>query len=315
MGSMKIAVMGAGGQGGLFGGLLWRAGEDVTLIARGPYLEAIRSGGLTLKTAGPRAFIVDIAATDVPAEVGPVDLLLFCVKMYDLETAAADAEPMVGSDTAILPVQNGITAPDRLGEIFGADRVLGGVSYHQGMIEEPGLISYGGLSGKLYLGELGGGAGPRVERIQQTLEGAGIDSEVHLNIRVAMWEKLVLICATGGVMAYYRKSIGPVLESGEGRELLLGVMNEAEAVGRARGIELPEASAERNLAFIEHNMAPETRSSQLEDLLAGRRLELEWLNGEVVRLGRQLGVPTPLNSRIYEALEPHEGGVAGAWGL
>lgn len=307
---MKIAVMGAGGQGGLFGGLLWRAGEDVTLIARGPHLEAIRTRGLTLKTAGPKAFIVDIPATDDASAVGPVDLLLFCVKMYHLEAAAAGARLLVGPETVILPVQNGIGAPDRLGEVFGAGKVLGGVSYHQGTLEEPGLISYGRVRGKLYLGELSGGTSQRADSIRSILDGAGIDAEVHMDIRVAMWRKLVLICATGGVLAYYRKPIGPVLDDPEGRALLLGIMEEVESVARAEGIGLPGATAESTLAFIEESSDPDTRSSQLEDLLAGRRLELEWLNGEVVRLGRELGVPTPLNSRVYEALQPYAGGRA-----
>ena len=307
---MKIAVMGAGGQGGLFGGLLWRAGEDVTLIERGPHLEAIKSRGLTLKTAGPKTFTVDVAATDDARAVGPVDLLLFCVKMYHLEAAALDARPMVGPDTVILTVQNGIAAPDRLGEIFGREKVLGGVSYHQGAVEEPGAISYGRVRGKLYLGELAGGTSPRAESVGSTLDDAGIDTEVHTNIRLAMWRKFVLICATGGVLAYYRKPVGPVLDDPEGRALLLGVMEEVESVARARGIDLPGATAKSTLAFIEDNSSPDTRSSQLEDLLAGRRLELEWLNGEVIRLGRELGLPTPLNRRVYEALQEYAGGLA-----
>jgi 2-dehydropantoate 2-reductase len=170
------------------------------------------------------------------------------------------------------------------------------------------VIAYGGVSGKLYLGELGGGPSGRVEEIHNVLAGAGIDSEVHPNIRVAMWEKLVLICATGGVMAYYRKPIGPILRDRQGRALLLGVMEEAEAVARANGIDLPKGTAKRHFEFIEARMHPDTRSSQLEDLLSGRRLELEWLNGEVVRLGRDLGVPTPLNSSVYETLRPHAAG-------
>ena len=305
---MKIAIMGAGGQGGLFGGLLWKAGEDVTLIARGEHLEAIRNQGLTLRTAGPRALIVDIAATGDPAQVGAVDLLLFCVKAYDLDAAATDASPLVGPHTVVLPVQNGIIAPDTLREIYGPDGVIGGVSYHQGTVEEPGIISYGRVRGKLYMGELGGGSSRRVESIQSVMAGAGIESEVHTNIRLAMWEKLVLICGTGGVLAYYRKPVGPVLADREGRAMLLGVMKEAEEVARANGIDLAPGTAARRLAFIEENSAPDTKSSQLQDVLAGRRLELEWLNGEVVRLGRELGVPTPLNSRVYEALKPFAGG-------
>lgn len=305
---MRIAVMGAGGQGGLFGGFLRKAGEDVVLIARGANLKAIQSRGLTLKTAGRRPFILNIDATDEPSEVGPVGLLLFCVKTYHLDAAARDAEPLVDASTVILPVQNGVNAPDRLAKFFGGDRVIGGVSYHQAALECPGVITYGGVSGKLYIGELDGGSTSRVNGIQQTLDGAGIDSEVHPNIRIAMWEKLVLICATGGVMAYYRRPIGAILDDRDGRALILGVMEEAEQVARAKGIRLPVATAQRTLGFIESKIGPDTKSSQLEDLLAGRRLELEALNGEVVRLGRETRVPTPLNSRVYEALKPHVDG-------
>lgn len=305
---MRIAVMGAGGQGGLFGGLLRRAGEDVTLIDRGRHLEAIRGRGLTLKPHGKRALTIRIDATGSPADVGPVDLLLFCVKTYDIEAAAADAGPLVAERTVILTVQNGVRAPDRLAEILGVGRVVAGVSYHEGAIEAPGVISYGGVSGKLYLGELGGGISSRVESIRVLLERAGIESEVHPHIRVAMWEKLVLICATGGVMAYYRKPVGLILNDPQGKALLLVVMQEAEAVARASGIHLPEHLAERALAFIEANMAPDTKSSQLQDLLAGRRLELESLNGEVVRLGRDLAITTPHNSLVYEALKPYAEG-------
>lgn len=307
---MKTAIMGAGGQGGLFGGLLWRAGEEVVLIARGAHLEAIESRGLTLKPAGSVAFIVDVPATDVPGEVGPVDLLMFCVKTYDLDNAAEAARPLVGAGTVILPVQNGVTAPGRLSELFGADRVIGGVSYLQGALEAPGVISYGGVAGKLYLGELKGGTSSRVSTIQRFLDGAGIDCEVHPDIRAAMWEKLVLICATGGVMAHYRQPAGPILADPEGRALMLGVMKEAEAVARANGIDLPECTAESHLNFIETGFAPDARSSQLEDILAGRRLELESLNGEIVRLGREVGIPTPLNLKIYETLKPYADGPA-----
>jgi 2-dehydropantoate 2-reductase len=305
---MRIAVMGAGGQGGLFGGLLRRAGEDVVLIARGANLKAIRSGGLTLKTGGCRAFIPDIDATDEPSEVGPVGLLIFCVKTYHFEVAAQDSQPLVGSSTVVLPVQNGIDAADRLARFFGGDKVIGGVSYHQAALEAPGVITYGGVSGKLYIGELGGGSSARVCDIQRTLDGAGIDCQVHSDIRIAMWEKLILVCATGGVMAYYRRPIGSILDDPDGRALILGVMEEAEQVARAKGIELPADTAQRTLHFIESNMGPDTKSSQLEDLLAGRRLELEALNGEIIRLARKTGVPAPLNSRVYEALKPYAGG-------
>jgi 2-dehydropantoate 2-reductase len=307
---VKTVVVGAGGLGGLFGGLMARAGEDVWLIDRGAHLKAIVDHGLLLKAVGGEAIEVEVKATDDPSEPGPADLIVFCVKTYDLEEAARSALSLVADQTAILPVQNGVRAPDLLAGILGPEHVLGGVSYYQGTVETPGVVSFGRVSGRLYMGELTGGTSRRVERIRGRFAASGIDAEVHADIRSAMWEKLVLVCATGGVMAYFRKPIGPVLANPSGRAMLAGVMEEAEVVARAKGIGLPEGAARHMMSFIEGNMSPSARSSLLTDLLAGRRLELEALNGEIVRLGLELGIPTPHNTRVYNALKPYANGPA-----
>jgi 2-dehydropantoate 2-reductase len=305
---MRIAVVGAGGQGGLFGALLAGAGEEVTLIDRGPHLEAIRKRGLRLVPAQGEPVAVAVDAADDPGAVGPVDLVLFCVKTYDLESAISGAGPLVGKDTAVLSVQNGIDAPTLLARAFGRERVVAGVSYLSGNVEKPGVITYGGVSGKLLLGPLDNKPRERLEGIVRAFRRARVDAAVVEDIRTALWEKLVLVCGTGGVLALRRQAIGGVLASADGRVLMRDVMQEAADVSRAAGVFLPEGTPSRLLAFVESSMAPSTRSSLLIDLTAGRRLELETLNGAIVRLGADVGVPTPLNFAIYAALEPYKGG-------
>ncbi len=305
---MRIVVVGAGGQGGFFGGLLAASGEDVTLVDRGVHLDAIRRSGLTLRPAGGDSLTVRVPATGDPESVGPGDLLLLCVKTYDLDEALARAGPLVGPTTAILSVQNGIDAPGVIARTFGASRVIAGVSYVAARIEEPGIVAFGGVTGSLILGEVDGARSERADRIAAAFRAAGVEAEATDRIHAAMWEKLVLVCATGGIMALLRLPWGPVLDSRAGRALARGVMEEAEAVARACGIDLPDGAAERVFEFARTDIDRSTRSSMLQDLLAGRRLELDALNGTVVRLGREVGVPTPLNITVCSALEPYVDG-------
>ena len=302
---MRVAVMGAGGQGGLLGGLLARASSDVTLIARGEHLKAIHESGLTLKSNQGDEFTVQVNATDDPREVGHVDLLLFCVKSYDIESAAEIALPLVGGSTVVLPVQNGVNTSEQLERVFGQGKVLGGASYLAGSISSPGVISYGGISGKLLFGELNGGTSKRTEELLNTFQQATIDAEIHTNIRVAIWEKFIVNCATGGVLSVLRLPIGPVLACPESGALMRGVMEEAYALGRASGILSDEGTVDRWFGFFKSNVAPATRSSSLVALTEGRPLELDDLNGSAVSLGRELGVPTPLNFAVYAALKPY----------
>jgi len=295
--------------GGYFGGMLARGGEEVTLIARGAHLEAIQDRGLTLKSQLFGESTLSVKATDDPGQLdGPVDLVLFCVKTYDLAAAAAQIRPLVGPDTAVIPVQNGIEVPARLGQILGAEHVLGGMTYVAGNIEAPGVVAQRGGAGELIFGELEGGTSRRAEGLLDFFQRAGLPTELRADIRTRLWEKFVVICATGGVLALLRLPFGPVFASAEASELMQGVMGEVGAVAQASRVELPEYAVERLFTYLKDNMAPTGRSSQLQDLQAGRRLELEFLNGTTVRLGRQLGVPTPLNSVIYAALKPYVDG-------
>ena len=294
--------------GGYFGGLLARGGADVTLIARGAHLAAMRERGLTVRSELYGEFTVPVRATDDPIEVGAVDLVLFCVKGYDLEAGARLSAPLVGPETTVIPVQNGIDIVERLEGIFGEGRVLGGMTYVGGKIEAPGVVAQGGPMGELIFGELAGGTSERAERIADFLRGSGIGVELLSDIRSRLWEKFTVICATGGVLAVARLPFGAVFASPEASELMRGVMGEVENLARASNAGLAEGTAERLFDFLKANMDPEGRSSQLQDLEAGRRLELEFLNGTAVRLGRELGVPTPLNFAIYAALKPHVDG-------
>jgi 2-dehydropantoate 2-reductase len=305
---MRIAVVGAGGTGGFFGGLLARAGEDVTFIARGANLGAIREHGLTVKSRFVGDFTVKARATDDPAEIGPVDLVLFCVKAYDTETAAARMRPLVGPGTVVLPVQNGIDSAERIGRLVTPDAVIGGVAGVSAVIEAPGVIDHrSGPADRIHFGELAGGTSQRTERLLPVVRKAGIKAELRPDIRVALWEKFVRICGFSGLTALTRPPLGPVLGCPETRELFRGTLQEVEAVGRAEGVALPADTVDTSVAFFAA-APPDVRGSLYYDLAAGRRLEVDTLNGTVVRLGRERGVPTPLNFAIYAALKPYAAG-------
>jgi 2-dehydropantoate 2-reductase len=298
--------------GGFFGGVLARGGAEVTLIARGAHLEAIRANGLTVKSQVLGDFTIPGRATDDPREVGPVDLILFCVKTYDLETAAEQSRPLLGQKTLVIPVQNGIEVPDNLAQLLGEEHVLGGLTYVGGSIETPGVVVQRGKTGELVFGELKGGMRPRTERILTTLRRAGLDATLDTDIRRKMWEKFIVICANGGVLALLRQPFGPVFASPEASQLMRGTMEEAYALGRATGIDLPGGTVDRLFEFLRSNVNPSAQSSMLQDLLAGRRLELEYLNGAAVRLGRKLEIATPINFVIYAALKPYVQGTPSA---
>jgi len=303
---MRVAVMGTGGIGGYFGALLARAGHDVTLIARGEHLEALRTRGLSLHSPVIGDITVSAPATDRCGDVGTVDLVLMCVKTYDLESAAMQALPLVGPDTVVLPVQNGVDAAERLGRTLGDDRLLAGLTYVNAHRVAPGAIRHT-TGERLVFGERAGGPRERTGALREVFELAGITAEVHPDIQLALWEKFAAACGAGAVPALTRLPIGPVLACAETREFLHDAMAEAVAVGRARGVGLPEDYAERMMELF-GGYPPSARSSMLEDVEAGRRLELDALTGTIVRLGRACGVQTPVNTAIYAALKPHVDG-------
>jgi 2-dehydropantoate 2-reductase len=304
---MRIAVMGTGGMGGYFGGLLARAGEDVTFIARGDHLEAIRNNGLTVKSKLSGNFNIPAKATDNTHEIGPVDFVLFCVKAYDNAVAADQIRPLIGPETVVLSVQNGIDNEQQIGEVIGPEHIVGCVSYVSSTIASSGVIAQTAGPGKIVFGEMQGGTSHRTETLQSTLQNSGITAELHSDIQVALWQKFLAICGVNGITALTRLPLGEILACEETRNLMRGTMEEVEAVARARSAALPDGCVDQSMDLF-RSMGASVRGSMYYDLAAGRRLELEVLNGTVVRLGGGHGIPTPINFAIYAALKPYLNG-------
>jgi 2-dehydropantoate 2-reductase len=304
---MRIAVTGAGGTGGYFGGLLARAGEDVTFIARGAHLQALRARGLTVESRLAGTFTLPVRATNDPSEVGPVDLILFCVKTYDTDAAAESIRPLIRAETMVLSLQNGIDNNERIARVAGHASGIGAAAYIVSAIKEPGAVAQTAGPGKIILGELDGGMSARTERLRDVLQRAGIAAEVHRDVRAVLWQKFLFICAFSGVTALSRLPIGTILADPVTHALFRGTMEEVEMVARAGGIDLPADCVEQSMATAA-SVEPWGRGSLYHDLAGGLRLELEALNGEVVRRGREHGVEVPLNFAIYAALRPYVGG-------
>lgn len=304
---MRIAIVGAGGTGGYYGGLLARTGEDVTFLARGRQLEALCADGLTVKSRLAGTFSLPVRATGDPQEIEPVDLVLFSLKMYDLQTALEGLHHFIGPETVVLPIQNGIDAAEQIGQVIGMEHMIGGVAYVTSQIESPGVIAQTAGSGSIEMGELAGGQSERTQRLQEVLRHAGISVELPLDIRVALWAKFIFICAFSGVTALTRLPLGQVFVYVETRELVREVLREGERLAQARGVALPADIVERHYKFLQA-AEPWAKGSMAFDLLAGRRLEIEALNGTMVRLGREQNIAVPFNYTIYAALKPYENG-------
>lgn len=303
--TMRVAVYGAGSVGGYFGGCLARAGIDVTLIARGDHLRAMQQHGLRVDSPRGDFVVHPVKATDDPAAVGPVDVVIVAVKAWQVPDAAQAVRPMLGPQTFVVPLQNGVEAPAQLAEALGAGRVVGGLCRIISMIAGPGYIRHAGLEPTIVIGELDRRPGERTERLRQTLEQAGITAQVASDIHVALWEKFIFLAPLSGVGGVTRAPIGVSRAVPETRRLLEAAMAEIAAVGRARGIALPDDAVARAMAIVDATPAEGTASMQ-RDLIAGRPSELESQNGAVVRLGREAGVPTPVHAFLYAALLPME---------
>lgn len=302
---MKIAVMGAGGMGGWLGAKLAAAGNEVGFIARGAHLEAMRTSGLTVSGAESLR-LSDFAATDKPDDIGPVDVILFCVKLYDTESAASALVPLLGPKTFVVTVQNGVESADRIGQIIGNGKTLAGAAYFPANIAAPGEITYvGRIQGKPHIafGEPGNGPSERAHEFAGICRAAGIDTDVFDDTESMIWEKFCLIAGTSAATALTRQTVGMVRSDPDMRWMLSEAIAEAARIGRKLGIALPDEVESQTLAFIDNN-PPNGKSSQLIDLERGRRLELEGLSGVVIRLGRQTGVPTPVHCTVYAALKP-----------
>jgi 2-dehydropantoate 2-reductase len=305
--TMRIAVIGAGGVGGVFGAALAKAGCDVTFVARGAHLKAMRERGL--RVLGPRGDIhlQPTKATDDPASIGEVDVVLFCVKLWDVESAGAAIRPLVGKTTAVIPLQNGIDASERLIPILGKEAVMGGVAQISATIAEPGVIRQTGVFMRLMFGELDGRPSARGAAFHTACQAAGFDSVNTNEILVALWEKFVLMGTNSAVASVTRLPFGKLREDSEVFALFEKGFAEVAAVGRARGVKLAPDLEEKMLK-VQRGFPAEMMPSMAVDLLRGNRLELPWLAGKVVSLGRELGVPTPTFNVMYAALKPYANG-------
>lgn len=304
---MRIAVIGTGGVGGGFGAALAKAGGDVTFVARGAHLAAMQANGLRVTGDRGDTLIQPVQATSDIASIGPVDFVLFCVKLWDVESAGEAIRPLVGPDTAVIPLQNGIDSPDRLVPILGERAVMAGTVGISATIASPGVIKQTGTFMTMAFGERQGGPSPRGERLLALCKTAGFDVLLSEKIAVQIWEKFLLLTAMSGCTAITRQPIGKLQDDPDIFWLIEAVVRETDAIARAVGVPLRPDAADKRIALI-RGQTPTLMASMAVDLLRGNRLELPWLAGKVVELGRKHGIPTPANAAIFAALKPYANG-------
>ena len=304
---MRIAVIGAGGVGGAFGAALAKAGGDVTFVARGAHLAAMRENGLRVESERGDTLIKPVHATGDPASIGPVDIVLFCVKLWDVESAGEAIRPLIGPDTGVIPLQNGIDSADRLVPVLGASHVMAGTVAISATIASPGVIRQTGTFMSMAFGERDGRTTPRAGALLALCLKAGFTTTLSDNIAVPIWEKFILLTGMSGVTAITRLPIGKVRDDPDVLGLYESVMRETAAVGRAEGVPLASDVVEQRLAGVA-SQPPGLMASMAVDLVRGNRLELPWLAGKVVALGRKHGIPTPANAAIFAALKPYTNG-------
>src|SRR3954469_7230677 len=306
---VRIAVVGAGGVGGGFGAALAKAGADVTFIARGAHLAAMKAQGLKITGGRGETHLVPTQATDNPAETGPVDIVLFCVKLWDVESAGEHIKPLIGPQTGVIPLQNGIDAAERLLPILGQNAVMGGVAQISAAIISPGVIQQVGTFMRMIFGELDGSRSRRAEDFYALCLKAGFDATLSDQILTELWMKFILLASNAGMMALARQPIGKLRDDPDLRPLFLSAWKEVIDVGRAKGVALPADALEKVKDFTDHAPAA-MKASMAVDLERGNRLELPWLSGNVAALGRELGGPTPTHSMIFAMLKPYVMGAA-----
>ena len=303
-------MMGSGGVGGFFGARLAQAGEDVAFVARGAHLDAIRASGILIENE-PQG---DLRASNVrasadPRELGPADIVILSVKLWDTEDAARQVQPIVGPDTAVLSLQNGVIKDDILRGIFPGKSIMGGVAYVASHIARPGVIHQTGTMQRIVVGEYDGSVSARARALHEALLRAGVKAELSTDVRRSIWEKYVFLVGLSATTATTRRPLGAVLGNARSKAFFHEIMREVVRVGRAKGVALPEDYADQRLAFAA-TLPYDMTSSMAVDLDRGNRLEVEWLSGGVVKLGREAGVATPANEAVWAILSPHADGRA-----
>jgi len=308
---MRITIIGAGGVGGYFGARLAQGGCDVGFVARGAHLAALREHGLRVESQLGEIHLPKVRVSDDPVALGPADLVFLCVKLWDTETALRDASAILGPETAVISFQNGVQKDDLLRRLVGEKRVIGGVGYIGSKIARPGVISHTGTMQRLVFGEYDGSRSQRVVALHEACIRGGIDAEISADIRRTIWEKFVFLVGLSATTTAMRSTLGPIVRNPAARAFLLDVMREVVAVGRAHGVHLPEDFAEMRLAFCD-SLPPEMDSSMHADLDSGKRLEVDWLSGAVVELGKAVNVPAPMNRAARNILALYAQGKQGA---
>jgi len=305
---LKIVMMGSGGVGGFFGGRLAKVGCDVSFVARGSHLQALRANGLTIENeAQGDIHVPKVEVTDDPASLGVADLVILSVKLWDTESAARAIRPIVGPRTGVLSLQNGVVKDDILRRVFDPAQVMGGVCYVATHIARPGVIEQVGTMQRIVVGEYDGRTSDRARELHEALSRSGVNAELSSDVRRAIWEKYVFLVGLSATTTTMRSTIGPIRDNPRTRAFLHDIMREVVAVGRAQGVALPEDYADQRLAFADTVPATMT-SSMHHDLERGNRIEVEWLSGGVVQLGARSGVPTPCNRAVWDILELYSQG-------
>lgn len=301
---MRIAVMAAGAVGGYFGARLAAAGHDVHFIARGAHLEAIRANGLLVESPLGRLHLTDASVTDDPREVGPVDVVMFAVKLWDTEKAAELAKPLLGPDTRLITLQNGIDSVERIAPILGPERVVGGTAHIASVIDRPGVIAHTSKIAGMRCGRIDGSTDPVLEALANAAKAASIDIAASSRINLDRWRKFGFLVAVSGMTAATRQPMGVVTADPDTRAFFCKLIEEVVAVGRASGVDLGDGFVDEQMKFAD-TLPGGMRASMAHDLERGNRLELDWLAGKVAELGRKLQVAVPANEAVYAMLKPY----------
>jgi len=302
---MRFAIFGVGAVGGYFGGRLAQAGEDVTFIARGPHLKVLQTKGLRLDSVNGDVILSPVTVIDDPATVGKVDVVLLGIKTWQVPAAAKAIQPLIGRDTVVLPLQNGVEAATQLSEVLGSENVCGGLAKIVCFLADPGHIRHTGMDPYIAFGELNNRRTERVEKLLRTLKNAGINAEIMPDITAALWQKFLFVVSWGGVGAITRAPIGVIRTVPQTRRLVEQSMREILDVAQAYQIRLPEDIVSTTLDFMD-TLPPNGTTSMQRDIAEGRPSEIEAWNGAVVRLGKEAGVAVSLHSFIYDSLLPLE---------
>jgi 2-dehydropantoate 2-reductase len=305
---LKIAIMGSGAIGCYYGAMLQNGGADVTFIARGATLDALRQNGIQLEGVKPLQ-LAKVKATDDPATIGKVDMVIFSVKLRDTESAARQLLPVIGEDTGIISLQNGVTKDDMLAPIVGREHLLGGAAYIGVSVVRPGVIRKAGTMERLAFGEFDNKVSKRAQAFLDACKASNIVADIPADISLELWQKFVVIVTMSSITSAMRSTIGPIRANPHARQFALDVMKEVVAVGRARGIALEPDFAEKRFAHID-GMSPDMRASMSLDLELGRPLELPWLGGAVAEMGEKAGVPTPCCRAVRDILSLYVDGKA-----